>query len=771
MRRSRWLSRWARLIGSGQILSVCLVVILAVGCRDTHAVDREPAAPESASRAHVGISEQEALASHASMVDALIDIAQRAPDENKYLAQGTLSRWLEVLSELPGDALPKSRWLALVSAAQAELYQGDLDAALAHLAAAQVIELAHGDAVPTVAREQSLFLIGVTHLRQGELEHCVDHHNPERCLFPIAGGGVHENVEPARHAIEAFAAILAMDPERVDARWLLNIAHMAAGDYPDGVDERHVIAPERFASDEEFPRFPDVAASAGLATVSLSGGVVVDDLNGDGYLDVMVSDWHPNGRLRLFANDRRGRFVETTRRAGLDQILGGLNLTHADYDNDGDVDIVVLRGAWLGRGGRHPNSLLRNDGAGRFTDVALAAGIAGKGLDLPTQTAAWADFDNDGWLDLFVGNETVHGQWSPCQLFMNQQDGTFEERGRSAGIANFRWTKGVVAGDLNDDGWPEIYVSNQSDENRLYRNRGDGTFVDVAVERSVTEPRASFPVCMWDMDEDGHRDLFVAGYGSDWSSSGLMPVVNAMLGKRGDAERSALYRGGGDLTFRDVASGSGLDAPSLPMGSNFGDLDGDGRLDLYLGTGEPALSGLMPNLLYRNRGGGKFADVTTAAGMGHLQKGHAVAFADLDQDGDLDVFEQMGGSAVSDVFPDALYENPGFGAHFLVLRLEGRTSNRSAIGARIRVTFEDGGSSRTVTRWVDSGGSFGANPLRQTFGIGSATRATLIEVHWPTSGTTQRFENVAADRFLEIVEDEDELRELPYETTKLGGAE
>jgi hypothetical protein len=192
------------------------------------------------------------------------------------------------------------------------------------------------------------------------------------------------------------------------------------------------------------------------------------------------------------------------------------------------------------------------------------------------------------------------------------------------------------------------------------------------------------------------------------------------------------------------------------MGSNFGDLDNDGYPDFYLGTGYPPYHSVMPNVMYRNREGRGFSDVTYAGGFGHLQKGHGVAFADFDNDGDQDVFQQMGGAYPGDRFGNALYENPGFGNHWITIRLEGVRSNRSAIGARIRavVAGERGAGRRSIYRHVNSGGSFGGNPLRQTIGLGRAARIERLEILWPATGSTQTFTDLPADRAIHIVEGE-----------------
>jgi hypothetical protein len=196
------------------------------------------------------------------------------------------------------------------------------------------------------------------------------------------------------------------------------------------------------------------------------------------------------------------------------------------------------------------------------------------------------------------------------------------------------------------------------------------------------------------------------------------------------------------------------------MGSNFGDINGDGFLDFYLGTGYPDYEALTPNAMYLNRGGRSFTDITATGRFGHLQKGHGIAFADLDNDGDQDVFEQMGGAYLGDKFGNALYRNPGFGNRWIAIQLVGTQSNRSGIGARIHVVISEGAETRSIYKHVNSGGSFGANPLRQYIGLGNADKIERLEIYWPTSDTTQIFRNVPMDRFIRIQENADQYKIL-----------
>ncbi len=325
-------------------------------------------------------------------------------------------------------------------------------------------------------------------------------------------------------------------------------------------------------------------------------------------------------------------------------------------------------------------------------------------------------------------------------------------------MTNDRYAKAVSWGDYDEDGDADLYVSNMASANRLYRNEGDGRFTDVAESAGVTRPISSFAAFFWDFDQDGHLDLFVSGFGGPNTLPSVVDVAASSLGLPVRGEMPRLYRGDGQGRFEDVAAARGLDRYALTMGCNFGDLDNDGRPDLYLGTGYPYYEGLVPNLMYRNRGAAGFADVTTAGGFGHLQKGHGIAFADYDDDGDEDVLERLGGAYPGDAYGNALFQNPGFGNHWSKIRLVGTRSNRWGIGARIALEIEEDGARRRVFEHVNSGGSFGGNPLTQHLGLGRAERIARLEIRWPASDTTQVFEHVPADVRLEITEGESDYR-------------
>jgi hypothetical protein len=591
-------------------------------------------------------------------------------------------------------------------------------------------------------------------IRIGEITNCLADHNPESCLAPIQGRGIHRFQDGSRNAMRILTEILERTPDDLSARWLLNVASMTVGDYPDKVPERWLIPPSAFASQYPLQRFPEVAGSLGLDPMKRSGGSILEDFDGDGNLDVMCSSIGPREQLQLYHNNGDGSFTQRTDEAGLLGEVGGLNLIQTDYNNDGFPDVLVMRGAWLGNEGRFPKSLLRNNGDGTFEDVTEAAGLLSF---KPSQTAVWFDYDGDGWLDVFFGNESVGPSTNRCELFHNNGNGTFTECAIESGVGFIGYVKGVCSADFNHDGRPDLFLSVLGRANVLFRNDGPATnsdgkvvwkFTDVAPQAGVTEPMFSFPCWFFDYDNDGWDDLFVCGY----RIKDVGDVCADYLGLPTDAERPRLYHNNHDGTFRDVTAQMGLSHVLLAMGANFGDLDNDGFLDFYLGTGNPDLATVIPNRMFRNDAGLRFQDVTSAGGFGNLQKGHGVSFGDIDNDGNQDIYENMGGAVSGDVYHNVLYLNPGYTNHWITLKLEGVESNRAAVGARIRVIVTSASGEHSYYKTVGTGGSFGASPLRQEIGLGQAQSIARVEVFWPRTGKTQVISGLQMDRFYKLKE-------------------
>lgn len=582
-------------------------------------------------------------------------------------------------------------------------------------------------------------LLAVAYLRMGEQRNCLAHHSPRSCFVPIVGDGIHVDQEPSRRAIELYRRILGAFPDDDAAKWLLNVAYMTVGEYPLGVPAQwRILLPE---GPSGFPYYPEVAMDKGVAVNGLSGSVIIEDMNGDGWNDLFVTSYGLTDNARLFLNAGPEGFVDATETAGLQGVISGLNCLQADVDNDGHTDILVLRGGWLGKGGMHPNSLLRNNGDGTFTDVTITAGLLSF---RPTQTAVWADFDLDGRLDLFIGNESKDGTIHPCQLYMARPDGTFHEVAAMAGVDLVGFVKGSTRIDANNDGRPDLYVSLLGGSNRLYINEGVNEqgiprFSEMAQAAGVEGPHFSFPCWAWDMDNDGDEDLFVSGYQIDRLLQVAGDATREYRGLPPEAATVRLYRNDGGMRFTDVTKAMNMERAIYTMGCNFGDLDNDGLLDMYLATGAPEYSTIVPNRMFRNRGEDGFEEVTHAGGFGNIQKGHGAAFGDLDNDGDQDIYCVLGGAFEGDTYPNVLFENPGAGNAWVKVSLEGRQANRAGIGARIAVEVErTNGARRTIHRTVGSGGSFGANPLRLEVGLGDAKRILRLTIQWPDRDGTEQ---------------------------------
>jgi hypothetical protein len=689
-------------------------------------------------------------------------------NDNPFIGAGA-RRNLEQALEAPGVA-GVERLELLLQLGKEYLKSAEVERALATL------ESAAGLAAEGASPELRLRLhrqLALGYLRAAEQENCIARHNAECCIFPLQGGAIHQVRTPAEKARAHYLAVLELAPGDEEALWLLNLTAMALGEYPEGVPERWRLPEKAFASQAEFPRFRDVAPRAGADVLNMAGGAAIEDFDGDGWLDILTSTCDPLGPLKYLRNQGDGTFADRSKAARVDEQLGGLNLVSGDYDNDGDWDALVLRGAWLLDYGRIRKSLLRNDAA-VFTDVTRAAGLAEPAF--PGQAALFGDFDGDGWLDVYAGHESraefEKAVQYPSKLYKNRGDGGFEDATQKAGVSNDRYAKGVAAGDYDNDGDLDLFVSNIG-LNRLYRNRGEGTFRDVAHRAGVTgkpplplegtraKPERHFACWFFDHDNDGWLDLWVNGYDAE-----LQDLTRQALGLPDDAVRPMLLANRRDGTFEDRAAAAGVANAYLPMGSNFGDLDNDGWLDVYLGTGEPALQVLMPNVVLWNQRGERFLDVTSASGMGHLQKGHGVAFADLDHDGDQDLFHQLGGFFLVDRFHSALFENPGFGNHWLSLELVGTRTNRSGVGARVRLELETPDGTRELHRAAGAVSSFGGSTHRLELGLGDARRIARLEIRWPRTPEPQVFTEVPLDAFVRATEGAGELERLERERTR-----
>jgi hypothetical protein len=600
--------------------------------------------------------------------------------------------------------------------------------------------------------------LAMAYLRLGERTNCFHNHSAESCIFPISMAGVHLDKTGSQKAIELYKQLLAGDPDDLESKWLINIAYMTIGAYPQQVPAGLLLKVEPNDSLHSVKPFIDVAANVGLNINNQAGGSIVDDFNNDGYDDIITSSWSLKEPMHYCRNNGNGTFTDISDSSWLGALTGGLNMMQTDYNNDGFTDIFVLRGAWKGAFGNEPNSLLRNNGDGTFTDVTKASGLFSIH---PTQAATWADFNNDGWLDVFIGNESIAGaeQRNTSELYINNKNGTFKEQAAIADCNIRDYVKGVTSGDYNNDGKADLFISTMTGHKFLFKNEtvkgGPVKFKEVTYLAGLrNDLTRTFPGWFFDYDNDGWLDILVCGYEFN-ESLAFYAAAEALQTNNveGNSGKVILYRNKHDGTFEDVSVETGLKNIAFAMGSNFGDIDNDGYLDFYLGTGNPSFRSLVPNKLFRNMQGTKFLDVTTSARVGNLQKGHGVSFADLDNDGDQDIYVEMGGAYIGDAYENSLYLNSGQNSnHWIKILLEGTISNRAAIGAKIKVTFKENNKERFVYREVNSGGSFGSNPLRQHIGIGQADIIDKIEIQWPATNQTQVFENISAGLNIKIKE-------------------
>jgi hypothetical protein len=596
----------------------------------------------------------------------------------------------------------------------------------------QVIQYLEQNKIPLdLATKRNIYsYVAIAYLRAGEIENCVQNHTHQSCFIPIKEEGIHTLPFGSGHAIKIYEFLLKEFPTDLESKYLLNIAYMTLGKYPQEVPAAYRIDPAWFKNKVSIKPFRDIAPDLGINHTSHAGGAVMDDFNNDGWLDIVITSWSPDDQMTLYINNGDGTFTDQTSAYGLTGYTSGLNLNQTDFNNDGWIDLYIMRGAWLLTEGDIPNTLLMNAGNGKFVDVTVKAGLT---HDAPTQTSAWTDIDLDGWLDLVIANESLPGMDRGIDLYINQKDGTFRHASQEYGLTMNHFFKGLVATDANNDKYPDLYFSSLGDGTFLMINQGSKGkkgFVQVGPESNIGLPKKCFPSWSFDYDNDGKDDLFTSAYTNDGT-----PAVHWMLSHMGKADPGLLpklYHNKGEAVFEEVGQDMGLDEVTFTMGCNFGDINTDGFLDFYLSTGNPIYQSLVPNKMYLNMEGRKFEDVSYSGGFANIQKGHGVAFGDADHDGDEDLYVVIGGAYDGDMFYNCFFENPNeHNNNWIVLKLKGVAANAAAIGAKVALTVEENGKERMIYRTVSSGASFGGNSLALEVGLRKASGIKQILVQWP----------------------------------------
>jgi tetratricopeptide (TPR) repeat protein len=541
-------------------------------------------------------------------------------------------------------------------------------------------------------------------------------------------GGKFESA--ARTGSEALIA----DPNNERALAWLWLTAQKMGGYPSFIPAEHRME-LKVGYEKPTVEFEDVAARIGLDKTSAGRGLAVFDYNNDGLLDVVISAAH--GGVNLFRNNGDGTFTDVSVGSGLDACLNAFAITVGDYNNDGYPDLFITRlGFYVGEA-----VLFRNNGDGTFTDVTQQAGLKIWG---PAFTAAWVDYDCDGRLDLFVANNLggLFDRKTPNRLFHNNGDGTFTEVTEAAGLSTIWPTIGAAWGDYNNDGYPDLFLSNAMGRSQLFRNNGDGTFTDVSAAAGVAELCIGAATFWCDYNNDGWLDII------QWAWSDHEDVIHTMRHGEGppDGQPHRIYQNNGDGTFTLRNRDIGLTGCWGSMSGNAGDFNNDGYLDLVLGNGSPRMDRLEPPILLQNDGA-RFHNITFAAGLPFYGKGHGATLADLFGDGRLSVLLASGGAYPGDLLTMRVFCPKSLPGNYLNVRLVGVKSNRSAIGAW--VSLEAGGGRQY--REVSGGSNFGCLPFEQHFGLADIEAVDSVEIRWP-SGLRQRFADLPVNKTIQLTE-------------------
>lgn len=603
----------------------------------------------------------------------------------------------------------------------------------------------------------ALFLMGNTLSRRGNFPEAIQYYRialtrnltPDQKLQSLREMGAAyykegKYAEAARNFYEALQNRMNL----VD-QWLLHVALERIPGPPPPMPANVLFPVDEPKVDPAHPpllKFEDIAPKLGIHAKNGNGTVAWGDIDGDGKLDVIVSG---SGTFIKVYRNEGDHFTDVTEKVGLGHVPSGYSLNLVDYDNDGWLDLFISLNGW---NGPMPDLLFHNE-HGRFVDVSKKSGLDDPGSGF---VSLWGDLDNDGWLDVVIANGVLKDGSVP-QLYRNNRDGTFTNMTKAAGIVEppLYGTIGAALGDYDKDGRLDIFFNGQGGApNRLYHNDGNWRFTEVAKKAGVLQPVHEGFVCFFvDYNDDGWPDLLTTSL-APWDATveGLRKGYAPRSARQVHPDSTRLFRNNRDGTFTDVTYDAKLYYPMGTMGAGVADLDNDGYVDFYFGTGDPQISRLEPNRFFRNDGDGTFTDLTRYVDFARPgNKGHGVAFVDLDGTGALDIFAQLGGHYPGDQAYNAFYRNlKAAQNHWLEVDLRGVRSNRLAIGAQLTMKSGD----LLVYREVKGSEGFGAtNPYRQHFGLGNHAKIDSLEIRWP-SGVKQEFHDLDANQIIAVREDE-----------------
>ena len=580
---------------------------------------------------------------------------------------------------------------------------------------------------------QLLHYKALAYFRKAERMCCIENFHSKSCILPVNEQFFKENID-LKKANDIWGKLLKEKPWDYQVKWMLNLTNHFLGKDVDrkiekafGVNfnETHSIAMDNIANE------------LGIDFGGLAGGVIIEDFDNNGLLDVFRTSWYFNQNCRLYLQVRPNEFEDSTSQFGLIGELGGLNCVQTDYNNDGFLDILILRGGWLGNIGEISNSLLKNVNGKSFINVNKENNL---NTEAPTHSAVWADFDNNGFLDLFISNESQETNYDN-EFYLNYAGKLKKVNLDNIGLSFHSFTKGMSVTDMDNDGDVDIFISSFGSENFLYENKinekGILHFENISNTAGINKGKYSFSCMFFDYNNDGFDDLFVGGFGD----SSVTEAVRAYSGLTPRSGSSILYMNLGDGKFKDITNEIGLSGIVNVMGLNHGDINSDGYDDLYIGTGSPSFSNLIPNRLFLNSKGKRFEEMTIESQTGSLQKGHGITFADLDNDNDLEIFVALGGWYTGDNFKDFLF-NTKKEFSGTKIKLHGTKSNRFGLGAKIELTTK---KNHKVYKQLFNSSSFGNNPFTMFFGV-EKSDIKNINIFWP-SGIISRLnsQNIESD--------------------------